>query len=123
MLLNLELGGIDESEHEEIQESISIYMKNYRDYFPGKSVTPKMHILENHVLPFIKKFGFGFGLLSEQGGELLHASMVRFSARASGIRNNTKRMRSIVQSHHIHNSPFLRTFWPVKQERQKKDKK
>ena len=81
-----------------------------------------MQILENHVLPFIKNFGFGFGLLSEQGGELLHASMVRFSARASGIRINTKRMKSIVQSHHIQNSPYLRTFFPVKKERQKKDK-
>lgn len=92
-------------------------MQNYRDYFPGKPVSPKMHILENHALPFIKNFGFGFGLLSEQGGELLHASMVRFSARASGIRNNIKRMKSIVESHHIQISPSLRSLWPVKEER------
>ena len=92
-------------------------MQNYRDYFPGKTISPKMHILENHLLPFIKNFGFGFGLLSEQGGELLHASMVRFSTRASGIRNDIKRMKSIVESHHIQISPSLRTLYPVKEER------
>ena len=108
---------IDQSEHDEIQESISTYMQNYRDYFPGKTISPKMHILENHLLPFIKNFGFGFGLLSEQGGELLHASMVRFSTRASGIRNDIKRMKSIVESHHIQISPSLRTLYPVKEER------
>ena len=45
---------IDQSEHDEIQESISTYMQNYRDYFPGKTISPKMHILENHLLPLLK---------------------------------------------------------------------
>ena len=57
---------IDPSEHDSIQENINTYMTNYRNYFPAK-VLPKMHILEHHCLPFIENFGFGLGLMGEQG--------------------------------------------------------
>ena len=70
-----------------IQESIDIYMNNIRKFFPEKNVTPKMHILENHVVPFLQNFNVALGRMSEQGGELIHASMVKFSKRTLGIRN------------------------------------
>ena len=44
-------------------------MDYYRDTFPSASVLPKMHILESHVVPFIRKWGVGLGLLAEQGAE------------------------------------------------------
>ena len=97
-------------------------MQNYRDLFPGKPITPKMHILENHCLPFIQNFGFGLGLLAEQGGEHIHAQMVQFSKRMAGIRNPVKRLKSTVQASHANNATELRKFIPVKKERNLKRK-
>ena len=73
-------------------------MTHYRQYFPGK-VIPKMHILEHHCLPFIENYGFGLGLMGEQGGEQLHASMTQFQQRMGGIRNPQKRLRSTIEAH------------------------
>ena len=110
---------IDQSELNSIQVNIQTYMDNYRKYFPNK-VIPKQHILEHHCLSFIETYGFGLGLLGEQGGELLHASMSQFEKRSVGIRNPLKRMRSVIESHRIQNSPSLRNDFPVITKRRKK---
>ena len=48
-------------------------MSYWRNKWPEESVTPKMHMLENHACDFIKKWGVGFGFYGEQGGESVHA--------------------------------------------------
>ena len=67
--------------------SVDIAIKEFFEYFratfPTESITLKMHILETHVLPQIKSTGFGLGLLSEQGTELLHRrwNVIKFTTR------------------------------------------
>lgn len=34
---------------------------------PGESISPKMHILEDHMVPFLKKWKLGCGFYGEQG--------------------------------------------------------
>ena len=41
-----------------------------------------MHFLEDHAVPWIKKWRTGFGVLGEQGGESIH-SLMRLSARTT----------------------------------------
>ncbi len=65
-------------------------MAFYRNSFPLASITPKLHLLEDHMVPFIRRFGVGFGFLGEQGVESIHA-------RFNGIRRNYVNMRSPVQ--------------------------
>ena len=48
-------------------------MAYYQFQFPTASVTPKLHIFDEHVVPWIKTWGVGFGLLGEQGAESIHA--------------------------------------------------
>jgi hypothetical protein len=48
-------------------------MENFRASFPDSSITPKMHLLEDHVIPWAKQWHVGFGLLGEQGAESIHA--------------------------------------------------
>ena len=36
------------------------------------TVLPKMHMLEEHVLPFMRKWRIGCGFLGEQGAESIH---------------------------------------------------
>ena len=53
-------------------DNIARFMAYYRSQFPTATVTPKLHMLEEHV-PWIKRWGMGFGLLGEQGAESIHA--------------------------------------------------
>ena len=41
--------------------------------FPDSSISPKMHLLEDHIIPWAKEWHVGFGLLGEQGAESIHA--------------------------------------------------
>ena len=41
---------------------------------PLTSIMVKMHLLENHMVPFLRQWnGVGFGLMGEQGAESVHA--------------------------------------------------
>lgn len=52
--------------------AIKDFMEFYRQSFPDASVIPKMHILEEHVVRFLRKWGVGCGFLGEQGAESIH---------------------------------------------------
>jgi len=41
----------------------------YRSKFPEETFLPKFQMLEDQVVPFIKKWKFPLGFLGEQGGE------------------------------------------------------
>ena len=76
-----------------------------------------MHILENHVVPFIENLNVSLGRLAEQGGELLHSEMLKFTKRTAGIRNKRQRLLSTIEAHHAHNSQELISLIPKKQKR------
>lgn len=52
---------------------IKKFLGYYRDSFPHATVLPKMHLLEDHLIPFLEEFGVGLGFLGEQGAEGIHA--------------------------------------------------
>ena len=39
------------------------FMHHYRDVFPESSITPKLHILEDHMVNFLQNWRVGCGLL------------------------------------------------------------
>lgn len=39
----------------------------------GISTTVKIHILAHHVEQFIKKYGYGLGVINEQASEAIHS--------------------------------------------------
>ena len=45
----------------------------YREELPHSTVTPKLHMLEEHLVPWLQRWRVGFGLLGEQGAESIHA--------------------------------------------------
>ena len=47
-------------------------MHYYRDVFPEASIKPKLHILEDHMVNFLRNWRVGCGLLGEQGAESIH---------------------------------------------------
>lgn len=53
---------------------IDKFLSLYRDSFPHATITPKLHMLEDHVIPFLTKWGVGLGFLGEHGAESIHAA-------------------------------------------------
>ena len=51
----------------DLESAIESFMQHWRTNWPNESVTPKMHILEEHTVPFIKKWKLGCGFYGEQG--------------------------------------------------------
>ena len=87
-------------------------MTFYRNNF-AESVIPKMHILENHVIPFIKKWHVRTGLMAEQGIESIHASINSITQKYKGIRNKEKQLLYIIKEHHLLVSPLNKENVPV----------
>ncbi len=99
-------GYIPTVEFDEIHVKIHSYMSFYRTHFPGK-VTPKLHMLENHVLPWLRRWGVGMAMHGEQGGESVHAQFNTLTATHSGIRNDLTRLMSVMKEHHTRCSPQI----------------
>lgn len=96
-------------------------MKFYRENFPDATILPKMHILEQHVVPWIKKWGVGLGLMGEQGAESIHAAVNSITPAYVNIPDRVQRLKCILQEHHRQVCPFLANCKPIPKKRKKSD--
>jgi hypothetical protein len=101
---------IDPSRIDSVQKAIDRYMSFYRKALPSSKVMPKQHILESHCIPFIQRTKFGLGLMGEQGGEQLHASINVLNRRFCAVRRPEKKLELIMKRHHLQVSPLLRQY-------------
>ena len=62
-------------------------------------VTPKLHMLEAHVLDSMGRFGVGLGMLGEQGGESLHAEFNLLTNTFRSVVREIDRLAMIVKQH------------------------
>lgn len=80
-------------------------MACYRESFPSSTVLPKMHMLEEHVVPWLQQWHVGFGMMGEQGAESIHAYFNglkrRYNTNGSAL-TNLKRM---MYEHLLHVAP------------------
>ena len=74
-------------------------------FFPDCTVTPKMHILEEHVLPFVRKWSDGCCFLGERGAESIHAYFNKLNRTYCSIPVRVQRLRQEMVEHHLHVSP------------------
>ena len=82
-----------------IEKHIDDFMALYRDSFPSATVTPKLHLLEDHVVPFVRRFNVGFGFLGEQGAESIHAPFNQILLAHSGTKNPVSKLVNILMEH------------------------
>ncbi len=92
-------------------------MDFYRDSFPHATVTPKLHMLEDHVVPFLEKWGVGLGFLGEHGAESIHARFNSIRLNHVRITNPVKRLNSIMKEHFLQVCPENLEKFPVKEAR------
>ncbi len=49
------------------EQDIALFVSHYKTQFPTASVFPKLHILEKHTIPWLRKWGgVGFGLMESK---------------------------------------------------------
>ena len=92
-------------------------MVYYRTELSSATVTPKLHMLEEHVVPWIRKWGVGFGLLGEQGAESIHASFNSLKRTFRSIPDGLSRLKQMMSEHHLHIAPPNTTARPPVQKR------
>ena len=97
---------IPDSQLEEIKQAISEYMQFFRMRFLHRTrVIPKQHMLEHHCVSWIRRWGFGMGLLGEQGGEQLHATVNNLKRRTWGMRRSADSLRTQLTEALLQTSP------------------
>ena len=87
-------------------------MHFYLDKFPRATVLPKMHIMEENVIPWMKRWRVGGGLMGEQGAESVHQHFMNLERTHQGIANEVDRLKYIMREHQLSSDPSLTTLRP-----------
>ena len=98
-----------------IEKRIEDFLTFYRQQFVGISITPKLHMIEDHMVDFLRKWRVGCGLLGEQGAESIHIKFNELHRNYSNIRNSVDRLRQVTLEHHRRTSPLLNRYRPLLQ--------
>ena len=87
-------------------------MDFYRNTWPKETVTPKLHMLEDHAVDFIRKWGIGMGFYAEQGGESIHPVFNNLLRSNGQLKPATKRLATMINIHHANTNPEARKMKP-----------
>ena len=71
-----------------------------------------MHMLEEHVIPWVRKWKFGLGFHGEQGAESIHAAFNTLQRTYSSVPNPTNRLKCMLKEHHTQASPYAKEQQP-----------
>ena len=97
-------------------------MAYFRANSPRNSVAPKMHMLEDHVIPFLKKLRYALGFYGEQGGESLHHEFKAMKNRYKNIRKPVECLTYMMNQHLSNLNPESQTLRPEASQRNLKRK-
>ena len=104
------------------EEDITDFPQFIGEKFPDMTVTPKLHMLEEHVCPFLRQWHMGLGFYGEQGIEGIHSEFNTQSQHFDHVKKKDTRLRQILVNHHIATSPELAGKAPKPKERNLKRK-
>ena len=80
-------------------------MEFYRKSFPSATFLPKLHLLEDHIVPWIKQWKVGCGIMGEQGAESLHASFNCTERAFNSMKDRVERLKVLLQNHQLQIQP------------------
>ena len=79
-----------------------------------------MHILEDHVIPWMRKWHVGAGLMGEQGAESLHSHIHTLEDNYRGIVNKVDKLKYIFKEYILETCPTLQALEPPIKRRKKR---
>ena len=68
---------------------------------PNVTVTQKLHILEDHMLPWLQRWKVGFGLLEKQGAESIHAKFNTLNDNYRTILDKLNQLKQLMKEHYL----------------------
>ena len=89
------------------EEDITNFLQFIRKKFPDMMITPKLHMLEEHVCPFLRQWHMSLRFYGEQGIERIHSKFNTQSQHFNLMKKKDMRLRQILVNHHIATSPKL----------------
>ncbi|XP_071955873.1 uncharacterized protein [Antedon mediterranea] len=89
-----------------LESDIEDYVQFFRKHFQ-ETEPPKMHILEEHVSDWIKRWKFGLGFHGEQGGESMHAQLNTLKSNIRGFNDDLGILTSAMKEHWVKTSPSM----------------
>ena len=90
-----------------LEADIKKFLEFIREKFPGMAISSKLHMLEEHVCPFLRQWHMGLGFYGEQGIEGIHAEFNNQSQHFDHVKKQDARLRQILVNRHIATSPAL----------------
>uniref|UniRef100_A0A1X7V868 Uncharacterized protein n=1 Tax=Amphimedon queenslandica TaxID=400682 RepID=A0A1X7V868_AMPQE len=109
-----------ESMIDELEVAIDCFVAYYRATFSKATFTPKLHMLEDHMIPWIKLWNTGCGLMGEQGAESLHAKFNSTERAYNNMRDRVERMKVLLQNHLLQVKPLSQSLVPAPRQKGKK---
>ena len=100
--------------------AIDIFLHYYRATFPSATVLPKMHMLEDHMIPWLKQWKVACGLMGEQGAESLHAAFNSTERVYCNMNDRVERLKAVLQNHHFRTLPENQSLEPPLLKQRKK---
>ena len=76
--------------------NIDEFLAHYHFAFPTASITPKLHMVEDHIVDFLRQWKVGIGMLGEQGVESIHTTFNQLERTYSNMTNDVRRLKSMV---------------------------
>lgn len=104
----------------QIESNIKDFMAEYRKLESNASITPKLHILECHTIPWIRRWKAGVGFHSEQGAESIHTTFNSLLKTYANVRNRCHKMLGIMKEHYLQNAPESIQYVPAITKRPKR---
>ncbi len=104
------------------EADITAFLVFYRKNFPLASILPKMHILEDHVILWMRRWKVGSGIMGEQGAESIHAHINQLERTYQGIPNEVDRLKYIFREQALESDPSLTSLRPPLKKRKKNAK-
>ena len=113
---------LNDDEIDLLSDDIKPFMDYLRCNWPGQRITPKLHILEDHVVDFVRKWKVGIGFYGEQGGESIHKEVNKLRRTYSTVQRDTDRLQCIMKQQLLSCHPKPKTIQPKKVKRNLKRK-
>ena len=80
--------------------------------WPDENISPKLHMLEDHVIEFLTQWRAGLGFYGEQGGESIHAEFSSMINRYKSVRNPVERLKYTMNQHLLTTFPKAQDLKP-----------
>ncbi len=86
---------------------IRTFLNFYCENFLKASILPKMHVLEDHVIPWMHRWKVGAGMMGKHGAESIHAHMMKLERVYQSVPNELDRLKYIFQEQILESAPSL----------------